>query len=67
MKISTCTVCWFVRCGDAVLYNLEAGHILRTKEAEVTEGGVSVGIGCLDTPALVPGREFVRLTTPAIS
>jgi glutathione synthetase len=39
--------------GDSVLYNEENGHLLRTKEAISSEGGLAVGTGALDTPNLV--------------
>ncbi|KAH9809847.1 glutathione synthase [Melampsora americana] len=36
-----------------VIWNTEAGHLLRTKNSESDEGGVAVGISCLDSPYLV--------------
>ncbi len=58
---------WSSRCRDEVLYNSEAGYMLKTKRADVNEGYVIVGLGsgALDTPSLVSGHEYIRLTTPA--
>lgn len=36
-----------------MLRNVEAGHLLRTKNSESDEGGVAVGISCLDSPYLI--------------
>lgn len=42
----------FVARGDTVYLNEHAGHLLRTKLAEFTEGGIAAGYGCLDSPFL---------------
>ena len=42
----------FVRHGDEVLLNNEAGHLLRTKAATSDEGGVAAGFAVLDSPLL---------------
>eukprot|EP00048_Salpingoeca_helianthica_P000329 m.40850 g.40850 ORF g.40850 m.40850 type:complete len:485 (+) comp10404_c0_seq3:23-1477(+) len=39
--------------GDAVLVNASAGHMMRTKHANIDEAGVIAGFGCLDAPLLV--------------
>lgn len=36
-----------------VLFNFQSGHLLRTKPAKSGEGGVAIGISCLDSPLLV--------------
>ncbi|XP_047345527.1 glutathione synthetase-like [Vespa velutina] len=36
-----------------ILYNEEAGHILRTKMSTENEGGIIAGVGVLDSPYLV--------------
>ncbi len=56
---------WSSRCRDEVLYNSEAGYMMRTKRAEANEGATAMGIAALDTPTLVSGHEYIRLTTPA--
>eukprot|EP00197_Chlamydomonas_leiostraca_P013601 CAMPEP_0202858398 /NCGR_PEP_ID=MMETSP1391-20130828/955_1 /ASSEMBLY_ACC=CAM_ASM_000867 /TAXON_ID=1034604 /ORGANISM="Chlamydomonas leiostraca, Strain SAG 11-49" /LENGTH=492 /DNA_ID=CAMNT_0049537319 /DNA_START=188 /DNA_END=1666 /DNA_ORIENTATION=- len=43
----------FVRKGDQVLLNTEAGHLVRTKRATSNEGGVAAGFAVLDSPRLV--------------
>ncbi|KAG0145279.1 hypothetical protein CROQUDRAFT_64015 [Cronartium quercuum f. sp. fusiforme G11] len=35
------------------IHNVEAGHILRTKNSESDEGGIAIGISCLDSPYLI--------------
>ena len=42
----------FVRRGDRVLLNAEAGHLIRTKAATSDEGGVAAGFAVLDSPYL---------------
>ena len=43
----------FLRRGDEVLLNREAGHLVRTKAATSDEGGVAAGFAVLDSPMLV--------------
>lgn len=43
----------FVRRGERVLLNREAGHLVRTKAATSDEGGVAAGFAVLDSPYLV--------------
>ncbi|KAJ9512241.1 hypothetical protein QJQ45_012796 [Haematococcus lacustris] len=43
----------FLRRGDQVLLNAEAGHLVRTKRADSNEGGVAAGFAVLDSPRLV--------------
>ena len=50
----------YVRKGERVLLNSEGGYIVRTKPATSNEGGVATGAGGLDTPNLVPARDFVE-------
>ena len=45
---------------DKVILDFEGGHNLRTKPISMNEGGVAVGISCLDSPNLVPAKEFVQ-------
>jgi len=42
----------YLRKGDAVLLNREAGHLVRTKAATSDEGGVASGFAVLDSPLL---------------
>lgn len=42
----------FVRQGDRVILNEEAGHLIRTKAATSDEGGVAAGFAVLDSPYL---------------
>lgn len=42
----------FLRRGDKVLMNNEAGHLIRTKAATSDEGGVAAGFAVLDSPLL---------------
>ena len=42
----------FVRRGDRVILNEEAGHLIRTKAATSDEGGVAAGFAVLDSPYL---------------
>ena len=49
------------RKGDRVLVNSQGGHILRTKPATTNEGGIAVGAASLDSPDLIPAKEFIRL------
>ncbi|CAL8463402.1 g2936 [Coccomyxa elongata] len=42
----------FVRRGDRVILNREAGHLVRTKAATSDEGGVAAGFAVLDSPYL---------------
>lgn len=41
-----------VRRGAEVLWNREAGHLVRTKAATSDEGGVAAGFAVLDSPML---------------
>ncbi len=43
----------FVRRGDRVILNREAGHLVRTKAATSDEGGVAAGFAVLDSPYLI--------------
>ena len=43
----------FVRRGERVILNREAGHLVRTKAATSDEGGVAAGFAVLDSPYLV--------------
>eukprot|EP00891_Asterochloris_glomerata_P000176 jgi/Astpho2/176/fgenesh1_pg.00004_%23_70_t len=43
----------FIRQGDDVLLNKQAGHLVRTKAATSNEGGVAAGFAVLDSPYLV--------------
>ena len=45
---------------DEVILNFEGGHNLRTKPTTMNEGGVAIGISCLDSPNLIPAKEFVQ-------
>ncbi|KAA1128675.1 hypothetical protein PGTUg99_023514 [Puccinia graminis f. sp. tritici] len=38
---------------NTLLFNFQAGHILRTKDSQSGEGGVAIGISCLDSPLLI--------------
>lgn len=38
---------------ENIVYNEEAGHVLRTKPATENEGGIAAGIGALDSPLLI--------------
>lgn len=40
------------RTKDQIIYNKQAGHMLRTKGHKVDEGGVAFGAGSLDSPFL---------------
>ncbi|CAH7682452.1 glutathione synthetase [Phakopsora pachyrhizi] len=39
--------------GLEIIENLEAGHVVRTKDSGSDEGGVAIGISCLDSPLLL--------------
>jgi glutathione synthase len=43
----------YLRKGDTVLLNREAGHLVRTKAATSDEGGVASGFAVLDSPFLM--------------
>jgi len=43
----------FIGTGDTVHYNVEGGHLVRTKGSSVNEGGVAAGYAYLDSPILV--------------
>jgi len=43
----------FLRRGQEVLLNTEAGHLVRTKRASSNEGGVAAGFAVLDSPYLM--------------
>ncbi|KNZ61114.1 glutathione synthetase [Puccinia sorghi] len=38
---------------NTLLFNFQSGHLLRTKDSGSGEGGVAIGISCLDSPLLV--------------
>lgn len=38
---------------DKIVYNRQAGHMLRTKLSSSNEGGVAAGMGALDSPYLI--------------
>ena len=44
----------FLGDGRQVLLNKQAGHLLRTKLADVDEGGVCAGFAVLSSPVLYP-------------
>ena len=48
------------RKGDRVILNSSAGHSMRTKLSSENEGGVSLGVGAVDSPCLVPEDEFIK-------
>ena len=65
-KSSSNPVHWHIptiiyRNGDRVVMNAEGGHILRTKSVTTDEGGVAVGAASLDSPSLIPAKEFIKL------
>ncbi|MEW5313017.1 MAG: hypothetical protein WDW38_004612 [Sanguina aurantia] len=43
----------FLRQGQHVMLNTEAGHLVRTKRSDSNEGGVAAGFAVLDSPLLV--------------
>lgn len=43
----------FLRKGNKILLNEEAGHLVRTKAATSSEGGVAAGYAVLDSPLLL--------------
>ena len=43
----------FLRRGETILLNEEAGHLVRTKAATSSEGGVAAGFAVLDSPQLI--------------
>ncbi|XP_021354308.1 glutathione synthetase-like [Mizuhopecten yessoensis] len=43
----------YLGTGDKEIYNSLAGHLVRTKTVDSDEGGLMVGISCLDTPFLI--------------
>jgi glutathione synthase len=43
----------FMRRGERVILNREAGHLVRTKAATSDEGGVAAGFAVLDSPYLM--------------
>lgn len=51
----------YVRQGDVVHMNSDAGSILRSKALQTHEGGVFHGSGALDTPNLTPDHSFIEL------
>ncbi|KAJ8408044.1 hypothetical protein AAFF_G00262720 [Aldrovandia affinis] len=58
LKLSTCLselgiFGVYVRQGTDMLLNECAGHLLRTKSAEHSDGGVAAGVAVLDNPLLV--------------
>ncbi|KAJ8370633.1 hypothetical protein SKAU_G00106610 [Synaphobranchus kaupii] len=58
LKLSTCLselgiFGAYVRKGTNMLLNECAGHLLRTKSAEYSDGGVAAGVAVLDNPLLV--------------
>lgn len=52
----------YLRKGDKVLLNREAGHLVRTKPSTSDEGGVAAGFAVLDSPYLVDTQSFGRPT-----
>lgn len=46
--------------GRGILHNENAGYLLRTKGDQSEEGGVAAGFGCMDSVALITGREGIR-------
>lgn len=38
---------------NKIVYNTQAGHMLRTKLSSANEGGVAAGLGSLDSPFLI--------------
>lgn len=60
IPLMSCKVHYFCRKGDQVLLNEEGGYILRTKPANVDEGGVALGAGSLDSPNLLADTEFTK-------
>lgn len=38
---------------EKIVYNRQAGHMLRTKLSSSNEGGVAAGMGALDSPYLI--------------
>ncbi|PLW07308.1 hypothetical protein PCANC_26995 [Puccinia coronata f. sp. avenae] len=38
---------------NKLVFNFQSGHLLRTKDSGSGEGGVAIGISCLDSPLLV--------------
>lgn len=50
----------FLRKGDQVLSNANAGHLVRTKTSSSNEGGVAAGFAVLDSPLLArPGEGLL--------
>ena len=49
------------RCGDDVLLNKVCGSYARSKGAAHDEGGISIGIGSVDSVDLIPQNEFLKL------
>lgn len=43
----------YLRNGDKIVLNKQAGHLLRTKTASSDEGGVATGFAVLDSPYLI--------------
>ena len=40
--------------------NKSGGYLLRSKPADVNEGGVSAGVGSLDAPDLLPMEQYIK-------
>jgi glutathione synthase len=50
----------YVRVGQTVKVNADAGHLVRTKAASSDEGGVAAGFAVLDSPLLAdPGEGLL--------
>nr|CAB3251032.1 glutathione synthetase-like [Phallusia mammillata] len=43
----------YLACGDKMLENYAAGHLLRSKPKDQNDGGVATGVAMLDSPLLV--------------
>ena len=48
----------FASNGETVIINDAGGHLLRTKEAKVDDGGVAAGVAVLDSPYLIEGYSI---------
>lgn len=43
--------------------NKAGGYLLRSKRADLNEGGVSAGYGALDAPDLLPQEQYLKYCT----
>ena len=50
----------YCRKEDEILVNIDADHITKSKPPGEDEGGVSVGIGALDSPCLVSNDVYIK-------